>query len=111
MLCLVLLSDVLRLRLSCNGHDKKISEIGASCAAQTGVCETVDAVVAVVISRTGIPIVDAGVGAGLYHAVWDHGSRVGVSMSAGTDIQIHGILCLASCEYYSHEGERKVEKA
>ena len=98
MLCLVLLSDVLRLRLSCNGHDKKISEIGASCAVQTGVGETIDAVVAVVLARTGVPIVDACVGAGLYHAVWNHGSGMGVPVSAGANIQIYGILRLASRE-------------
>ena len=98
MLCLVFLSGVLRLCLSRNGHDEEISEISASRTAQSGVCETIDAVVAVVISRTGVPIVDACVGAGLYHAVWNHGSGMGVPVSAGANIQIYGILRLASRE-------------
>ena len=67
------------------GHDEEISKVGAARSAQTRMGETVDAVVRIMVARAGIPIVDAGVGPGLYHAVRHHGTGVGMPVPAGSD--------------------------
>ena len=81
----ILLPHIAHILLADGGHDEEIAEVGTARSAQARVGETVDAIVGVMIARAGIPIVNARVGAGLYHAVRHHGSGVGVPMTAGSD--------------------------
>ena len=77
-------------------HQQYVAIVAAARSVQVGMAEAVDGAVGIVVARAGIPLVDAGIGAGLNHAVRHHGTRIGMAMASGTDkgVHIRGVIGL-----------------
>ena len=98
MLCLLFLSHVPDVLLTHCRHEQKITEVGTPRAAQSGVRESIDGIILIIISRTGIPTVNTGVGSRLNHAVRHHGTGVGMTVSSCSDERIH--KCRIVCFFH-----------
>ena len=72
-------------------HQQNVAVVTAPGTAQVSVGKTVDCAVGVVVSRAGIPLVNAGIGTRLYHSVRNHCTGKRVSVTTRPDERIHKI--------------------
>ena len=71
------------------GHHEDVTVVAAARAAEVGVRETVDAVVAVMVAGAAVPALQTGVGTDLHSTEGHEGPWEGVSVLGGTHQRIH----------------------
>src|ERR1043166_9853806 len=69
-------------------HKEHVAIIGNSSPTKMCVCETVDEIVGVVITRTTIPASQTRIRTELNHSEWQAGTRESGTMTTGTDDRI-----------------------
>ena len=72
--------QLLRRHCVAQRHQAHVDEVGAARATEVGMCETVDDVFVVVVTRAGVPSDhQLGLGTQLHHALWHRGAREGAA--------------------------------